>query len=185
MDVFADGSIAVLHEAFVSAREEFEAAVRTAEGRWEDKILEPEDGGDEPWPPHMAAAHALLSERWRFRYLGLLLAQPLGDEPLTSEAFAATPEGQEELAERSARYEALRDPATTIEAAANEWPAIDAAYGRFQDQDLKRKAGLSTGQLGYLESTGQSPSNDLRGCLLLAVVHLRDHAQQLRTAFED
>lgn len=184
MDRIDDNSVAVLHEAFVTAREEFEAAVRAADGRWEEKILEPEDGGDEAWPPHMAAAHALLGERWRFRYITLLLDQSPDREPLSHEAFGETQPGQEELAARRERYNARSDAAATVEAAAREWPAIDAVYDRLSDSDLGRPAGLSDGQLNYLESMGQAPSNDLRGCLLLAVVHLCDHAHQLREAMD-
>ncbi len=180
MDRIDDSSIATLHAAFVAAREEFEAAVQLAEGRWEDKILEPEDGDDEPWPPHMAAGHALIGERWRFRHISSLLAQPTGAEPLSGEAFAATPAGQEEIATRSEQYNALTGPTETIAAAAREWERIDAVYAQLDAEDLTHAAGMNDGQLGYLASMGHEPSNDVRGALLLAVVHLRDHAQQLR-----
>jgi hypothetical protein len=112
----------------------------------------------------------------------LLLEQPPDGRPLPHEAFWETAPGREELAARSERYHALSDAAAPVEVAAREWSSIDAVYGRLSDGDLGRPAGLSPGQLNYLESMGQTPSNDLRGCLLLAVVHLQDHAQQLRAA---
>lgn len=130
----------------------------------------------------MAAAHALLGERWRFRHIEEILAQPPDAPTVTVEGFASTPAGQEELAQRSDRYAALDSADATIAVAATEWPQIDATYARLEDSDLTRPAGLFDGQLGYLASQGQPPSNDIRGCLTLAVVHLTDHAQQLRQA---
>ena len=182
MDPVDASSVATLRAAFLVARADFEDAVRAAADRWEDQILEPEDGGDEPWPPHMAAAHALLGERWRFRHIEEILAQPPGAPTVSAEAFATTAAGEEELAERSTRYAALDSAEATIAAAATEWPRIDATYERIEDGDLTRPAGLFDGQLGYMESQGQPRSNDIRGCLVLAVVHLSDHAQQLRQA---
>jgi len=182
IDPIDASSVATLHAAFRVARADFEDAVRAAAGRWEDKILEPEVGGGEPWPPHMAAAHALLGERWRFRHIEEILAQPPDAATVSAEAFASTPAGQQELEQRRARYAALDGAEATIAAAATEWPEIDATYARLEDRDLTRPAGLFEGQLGYLESQGQPPSDDIRGCLILAVVHLTDHAQQLRQA---
>jgi hypothetical protein len=143
--------------------------VRAADGRWEDQILAPEDSSDEAWPPHMAAGHALRGERWRFRYITLLLDQPTSHDPLTHEAFSETQAGRKELAERSDRYTALSDAEATIAVAANEWRRIDAVYQRLRDGDLRRPAILSDGQLKYLASRCQAASNDLRGYLLLAL----------------
>lgn len=182
MDPIDATSVATLHAAFLVARADFEDAVRAAAKRWEDKILEPEDGGDEAWPPHMAAAHALLGERWRFRHIEEIIAQPPDAPTVTAEAFASTAAGQEELAQRSERYAALDGADATIAAAAVEWAPIDAIYTRIEDSDLTRPAGLFDGQLGYMESQGQPRRDDIGGCLTLAVVHLTDHAQQLRSA---
>jgi hypothetical protein len=180
----AGNTLAELHEAFIDARTEFEAALRLAEGRWEDQILEPEDGVSDAWPPHMAAAHAILGERWRIRYIDMVLDTPTGSPPPDFEEFAASEAGQQELAERRERYEAMDGLTSALDAAAREWTTIDARFVAFSAADLAHPAGLTTDQLDYLKQFGQTPSNDVRGCLLLAVVHLRDHAQQLRTAFE-
>lgn len=182
MDPIDATSVASLHGAFVAARDQFEAAVSSADDRWEEKFLEPEDGGDEAWPPHMAAAHTLIGEQWRFRYIAELLDQPADAPAISGDAFIASPAGQEELAERPARYAALSDAAATLATAATVWPRIDATYARIEDADLTRAAAFSDDQIAYLESQGQTASRDLRGVLTLAVVHLTDHAQQLRTA---
>jgi len=182
MDQIDASSLAHLHTAFIAAREALESAVSAAASRWEEKFLEPEDGGNEAWPPHMAAAHALIGEQWRFRYITELLDQPAAAPAISGEAFAASPAGQQELAERSERYAALSDAAATLTWTANVSPRIDATYARLQEADLARAADLSDDQIAYFESHGQTASRDLRGVLTLAVVHLTDHAQQLRTA---
>jgi hypothetical protein len=180
----AGNTLAELHEAFIDARTEFEAALRLAEGRWEDQILEPEDGVSDAWPPHMAAAHAILGERWRIRYIEMVLDTPAGSPTPGHEEFAASEAGQQELAERRQRYAAMDGVASALDAAAQEWAAIDERFGRFSEADLAHPADLTVEQLDYLTSFGETPSNDVGGCLRLATVHLRDHAQQLRTAFE-
>jgi len=83
MDLIDASSVASLLAAFKAARAEFEAAVQVANPRWEQQLLEPEDGGDEAWPAHMAAAHALIDERWRFRYLAHLFDTPENGPLLT------------------------------------------------------------------------------------------------------
>ena len=188
MDTIDASSVARLHEAFIAARTDFEAAIRVAGDCWEDKILEPEDGGPrtdegspEPWPPHMAAAHALLGERWRFRHIEAALDQPADAPAITNEAFSESPAGEEERTGRRERYDALTGAEPAIAAAAQEWTTIDAIYERLEDTDLARAFGLNDGQLGYLESQGQTSSRDIRGALKLAVAHLTDHAQQLRS----
>ncbi len=171
-----------MHSAFKAARTEFEAAVQAADSRWEELILEPEDAGDETWPPHMAAAHALLGERWRFRYLARLIDTPEHQPLLTQQAFTDLPNEQTELAQRPARYEALSNAAQTLVAATQEWATIDSVFARFTESDLDREADISPGQLSYLASMGQPSERDVRSLLRLAVVHPRDHAQQLRSA---
>lgn len=100
MDLIDASSVASLHAAFKAARAEFEAAVQVANPRWEQQLLEPEDGGDEAWPAHMAAAHTLIGERWHFRYLALLFDTPEDGPLLTQQAFADLPSEQLELSER-------------------------------------------------------------------------------------
>lgn len=173
-----------MHAAFRAARAEFETAVRAADGRWEEPILEPEDGGDEAWPPHMAAAHALLGERWRFRYLARLIETPSNEPLLTQQAFAALPSEQTELDQRPARYESLSNAKRTLAAATEEWATIDSVFARFEETDLDREADISPGQLSYLESMGQPSARDVRSFLSLAVVHPRDHARQLGSAID-
>jgi hypothetical protein len=51
MDLIDSRSVESLHTVVKAARVAFEAAVRVADGRWEEKLLEPENGGDEAWPP--------------------------------------------------------------------------------------------------------------------------------------
>jgi hypothetical protein len=182
MDPVRSESVSDLQVAFAEARSAFEDALRLADGRWEEPLLEPEDGADEAWAPHMAVAHALLGERWRFRYLDMVLSTSADAPPPTFDDFAASPAGQEELDERRERYEALDGVEPALEAAAREWAVIDRWFERRSDEDLGRAAGLSEWQLGYIEQFGQRASNDVRGCLVLAVVHLADHAEQLRTA---
>ncbi|MBT5773843.1 MAG: hypothetical protein HOH95_05650 [Dehalococcoidia bacterium] len=181
MDPIDASSVASLHAAFKASRAEFEAAVQVADPRWEEQLLEPEDGGDEPWPPHMAAAHALLGERWRFRYLAALIATPKDGPLLTQQTFAVLPSEQLELSERPARYESLSDATSTLTAAIEEWATIDAVFARFTESDLDREADISPGQLGYLASQSQPSERDVRSFLRLAAVHPRDHAQQLRS----
>jgi hypothetical protein len=170
-------TLAELREAIVAARSEFDAALRLAADRWEDEILEREDGVSEAWAPHMAAAHAILGERWRFRYLEMVLGTSAGAEPPTFDDFAASPAGQEELAERRERYEAMDGVGAALDAAAEVWSELDERFGRWSEADLVHPAGLAAGQLDYLGQFEQTASNDVRGCLLLASVHLRDHAQ--------
>lgn len=184
MDLIDSSSIASLHAAFKAARAEFEAAVQIAAPRWEEQLLEPEDGGDESWPPHMAAAHALLGERWRFRYLAHLIDTPEDGPLLTRQAFADLPSEQLELSERPARYESLSDATNTLTAATQEWATIDAVFARFKDADLDREADISPGQLSYLSSQAQPSERDIRSFLRLAAVHPRDHAQQLRSVLD-
>ena len=129
----------------------------------------------------MAAAHALLGERWRFRYLAHLIDTPEDGPLLTQQAFAALPSEQLELEQRPVRYESLSDATKTLTVATEEWATIDSVFARFKEADLDREADISPGQLGYLASQGQPAERDLRSFLRLAVVHPRDHAQQLRS----
>lgn len=184
MDLIDASSIASLHAAFKAARAEFEAAVQVAGPRWEEQLLAPEDGGDEAWPPHMAAAHALIGERWRFRYLARLIDTPEDAPLLTQQAFYALPSEQIELEQRPARYESLSDAATTLAAATEEWATIDSVFARFKETDLNRVADINPDQLSYLSSQGQPAERDVRSFLRLAAVHPRDHAQQLRSVLD-
>lgn len=184
MDLVNASSVASLHAEFKAARAEFEAAIQIAGPRWEEKLLEPEDGGDESWPPHMAAAHALIGERWRFRYLAHLIDTPEDAPLLTQQAFADLPGEQLELQRRPARYEALSDATRTLTAATEEWATIDTVFARFKESDLDREADINPGQLSYLASQGQPSERDVRSFLRLAAVHPRDHAQQLRSVVD-
>ena len=184
MDLIDASSVASLHAAFKAARAEFEAAVQVADPRWEEQLLEPEDGGDEAWPAHMAAAHALIGERWRFRYLAHLIDTPEDGPLLTQQAFANLPSEHAELSERPARYESLSDATTTLTAATEEWAIIDSVFARFKETDLDREADINPGQLSYLASQGQPSERDVRSFLRLAAVHPRDHAQQLRSVLD-
>ena len=184
MDLIDSRSVESLHTAVKAARVAFEAAVRVADSRWEEQLLEPEDGGDEAWPPHMAAAHALLGERWRFRYLAHLIETPEDQPLLTQQAFADLPGERTELDDRRSRYEALSNAAQTLTVAAEEWATIDSVFARFEEADLDREADISPGQLRYLASHGQPSERDVRSFLRLAAVHPRDHAQQLTSVVD-
>jgi hypothetical protein len=63
---------------------------------------------------HMSAAHALLGERWRFRYLAHLIETPEDQPLLIRQAFADLPSEHTELEDRHSRYEALGDAAQTL-----------------------------------------------------------------------
>ena len=174
-------SVASLRDAAVDARREFEDALPLATERWDEQFLEPEDGGSEAWSPHTVAAHAILGERWRFRYIARLLEQPRS-ETLSQAEFSALPSEVSELRDRGGRVEAMADATAAVAAAAAEWVVVDDVFGRITNEDLARPTDLSDGQLDYLETMGLARERTLWSLLSLASVHLLDHARQLRAA---
>jgi len=68
----------------------------------------------------MAAAHALLGERWRFRYLAHLIDTPEDGPLLTQQAFADLPSEQLERSQRPDRYETLSNAERTLTVATEE-----------------------------------------------------------------
>jgi len=180
MEVIAISGVEAIRTELDRSWDELSGAISASASWWDERRLEPEDGGGEPWSPRLAIWHALAGERIRSAYIAdLIEAQP--PQPLDMMAFA----GRDDvglLVDLRVQFRAT----VTSDQMMIVFGQIRAEAQRLLvdlDEDaLDGSATLTDFMHEYLRAHEQSPSDSVRGVLLHGAVHLRDHARQVMAA---
>ncbi len=152
--------------AIDEGRRALAGAIEAAADRWEAPVLEPEapevrpGATGEAWTPRQAAEHAIGAQSFHAR----LIAKAVGRDSARVDPPSLT-----------SAAEALH----VLDETSGSWDELFDAVG---GSDLETPAALGDGQLSYLESAGLPASKTVEGALRLFAFHLRDHAQQIRSA---
>lgn len=178
MEVIAISGVESVRTELNRSWDELSGAISASASWWDERRLEPEDGGGEPWSPRLAIWHAIGAERIRSAYIAHLIeARPT--QPSDMMAFA----GRDDIGLLDDLRAQFRATVTSDQ--------MMIVFGQIRAETQRLLEDLDDGALDvtaaltdfgheYLRAHGQSPSDSVRGVLLHGAVHLRDHARQVK-----